>query len=255
VLAGGARQQAGPPGQPGRAGAEAAVPAAAGVELADELQQAGGGGVQVGGQLGDLVTEALERGDGLRGGDDVGRAEIHGRVPLSAGATLHRDFGALWQARLGAIAAGARLFRAGPAKVALRARTARWEALQPALPAGGRCARTIVSSGIFRGVVKQKILVTACGRNQTSVGLAARSDRRQHAGRSRCASPPCRFRRRCRIILEGTFSPTHFHEEPKREWDGRYYGVQQVAAVVAEEPERMVVVTVYAFCFQEGAVR
>jgi hypothetical protein len=43
--------------------------------------------------------------------------------------------------------------------------------------------------------------------------------------------------------------------EYQREWDGRYYGVQQVAAVVAEEPERMVVVTVYAFYFQEGEVQ
>lgn len=40
--------------------------------------------------------------------------------------------------------------------------------------------------------------------------------------------------------------------EFKREWDGRYYGVQQVAPVVAEEPERFVVVTVYAFYFREG---
>jgi len=40
--------------------------------------------------------------------------------------------------------------------------------------------------------------------------------------------------------------------EFKREWDGRYYGVQQVAPVVAEEGERLVVVTVYTFFFQEG---
>jgi hypothetical protein len=40
--------------------------------------------------------------------------------------------------------------------------------------------------------------------------------------------------------------------EFKREWDGRYYGVQQVAPIVAEEATRMVVVTVYTFYFQEG---
>jgi len=40
--------------------------------------------------------------------------------------------------------------------------------------------------------------------------------------------------------------------EFKREWDGRYYGVQQVAPVVAEEEERLIVVTVYTFFFQEG---
>jgi hypothetical protein len=43
--------------------------------------------------------------------------------------------------------------------------------------------------------------------------------------------------------------------EFKREWDGRYYGVQQVVPIVAEEAERFVVVTVYAFYFQEGEER
>jgi len=43
--------------------------------------------------------------------------------------------------------------------------------------------------------------------------------------------------------------------EFKREWDGRYYGVQQVVPVVAEEEARLVVVTVYAFYFQEGEER
>ncbi|NGZ07791.1 MAG: DUF4258 domain-containing protein [Nitrospira sp. LK70] len=37
-----------------------------------------------------------------------------------------------------------------------------------------------------------------------------------------------------------------------REWDGRYYRMQQVAPVVAEEPDRIVVITVYTFYFQEG---
>ena len=40
-----------------------------------------------------------------------------------------------------------------------------------------------------------------------------------------------------------------------REWDGRYYGVQQVVPVVAEEENRFVVVTVYTFFFQEGEIR
>ncbi len=43
--------------------------------------------------------------------------------------------------------------------------------------------------------------------------------------------------------------------EFKRGWDGRYYGVQQIAAVVAEEATRLVVVTVYTFYFQEGQER
>jgi hypothetical protein len=35
----------------------------AGVELADELEQAGAGGVEVGRKLGDLVPEAIELGN------------------------------------------------------------------------------------------------------------------------------------------------------------------------------------------------
>jgi hypothetical protein len=40
-----------------------------------------------------------------------------------------------------------------------------------------------------------------------------------------------------------------------REWDGRRYGVQQVAPIVSEEEGRFVVITVYVFYFQEGAKR
>ena len=43
--------------------------------------------------------------------------------------------------------------------------------------------------------------------------------------------------------------------EFQREWRGRYYGVQQVIPIVAEEAERLVVVTVYTFYFQEGDER
>ncbi len=37
--------------------------------------------------------------------------------------------------------------------------------------------------------------------------------------------------------------------EFKAEWDGRYYDLQQVVPIVAEEEQRFVVVTVYAFYF------
>jgi len=37
--------------------------------------------------------------------------------------------------------------------------------------------------------------------------------------------------------------------EFQAEWDGKYYAVQQVAPVVAEEPHRLVVITVYTFYF------
>jgi hypothetical protein len=39
------------------------------------------------------------------------------------------------------------------------------------------------------------------------------------------------------------------------EWDGRWFGVKQVAPIVAEEYDRIVVVTVYTFFFQEGGQR
>ena len=42
-----------------------------------------------------------------------------------------------------------------------------------------------------------------------------------------------------------------FHSE----WAGRYYGIRQVVPVVAEEEGRYVIVTVYAFYFQEGQER
>lgn len=40
--------------------------------------------------------------------------------------------------------------------------------------------------------------------------------------------------------------------EFKRTWDGRYYGIQQVAPVVKEEGDEIIVITVYTFYFQEG---
>ena len=40
--------------------------------------------------------------------------------------------------------------------------------------------------------------------------------------------------------------------EFNREWDGRHYAVQQIAPVVSEEQDRIVVITVYTFYFQEG---
>jgi len=35
----------------------------------------------------------------------------------------------------------------------------------------------------------------------------------------------------------------------ERLWGGRYYAVKQVLAIIAEEPETLVVVTVYTFYF------
>ena len=37
-----------------------------------------------------------------------------------------------------------------------------------------------------------------------------------------------------------------------REWDGKHYAVQQIAPVTIEEDDRIIVITVYTFYFQEG---
>ena len=60
VLAGRTGGEPHPPGEPGGAGAEAGVPALAGVELADEVEEAGGGGLEMRRQLGDLVAQAVQ---------------------------------------------------------------------------------------------------------------------------------------------------------------------------------------------------
>jgi len=60
VLAGGAGREPHAPGEPSGAGAKAGVPAIAGIEFTDEIEQASGRGVEVGGQLGDLVAEPIE---------------------------------------------------------------------------------------------------------------------------------------------------------------------------------------------------
>src|SRR5437016_1545807 len=59
-LAGGARVEPDAPRQPRGAGAEAVAPAAAEVEVADEIEQPSGRGVVMGGQLGDVIAKALE---------------------------------------------------------------------------------------------------------------------------------------------------------------------------------------------------
>jgi hypothetical protein len=57
---GGAGREPHAPREPGGTGAKAVAPAAARVELADEIEQARGGGVEVRGQLRDFITESIE---------------------------------------------------------------------------------------------------------------------------------------------------------------------------------------------------
>src|SRR5439155_20526841 len=51
------------------------------VEVADQVQEARAGGLQVRRQLGDLVAELLQFRDALRGNGDDGRVDVHGVLP------------------------------------------------------------------------------------------------------------------------------------------------------------------------------
>ena len=61
LLTGRAEIEADAPGEPLGTGPKAGVPAAAGVEVSDEIEQARGCRVEMRGELGDLVPDALER--------------------------------------------------------------------------------------------------------------------------------------------------------------------------------------------------
>jgi len=72
-----ARVEPDTPRQPGGAREEARVPASAGIEIADEVEQVRGRGVEVGGQFGDLVAEPVELDYGLRRWDKLGSVDLH----------------------------------------------------------------------------------------------------------------------------------------------------------------------------------
>jgi hypothetical protein len=58
------------PAQPRGARSEPGVPAPAGVELPDAIEQARGRGLEVGGKLGDLIAQAVEFRDAIRSSED-----------------------------------------------------------------------------------------------------------------------------------------------------------------------------------------
>jgi hypothetical protein len=101
VLASCAGGEPHPPAQPGGAGAEAGVPALAGVELADEVEEAGGGGVEVRRQLGDLVAQPVEFRGRLQGGWDVWRMDLHSGSPSCWGDSTPRISSHLRASRTG----------------------------------------------------------------------------------------------------------------------------------------------------------
>src|SRR5438093_699958 len=71
-LAGRAGTEPDAPRQPPSARVKPVAPAAARVELADEVEKPPGGGVEVGGQLGDLVAETIHLSGTASGGFDHG---------------------------------------------------------------------------------------------------------------------------------------------------------------------------------------
>ncbi len=85
------------PAEPVGAGAEPGVPATAGVEVANEVEQARGRDIEVRRQLGDLVTQTIQR------------AFFHG--VCSPVATLHRGFRTAWEAPPASIAVDRRRSR------------------------------------------------------------------------------------------------------------------------------------------------
>ena len=82
LLAGRAEVEADPPAQPVGAGAEPVTPAAAGIELADEVEEARGGGLEMRRQLGDLVAQPVQFRDGAEGHADGCRVDLHGEPPF-----------------------------------------------------------------------------------------------------------------------------------------------------------------------------
>jgi hypothetical protein len=109
VLPGRARCEPHAPGQPGRAGAEAIAPAATSVELADEIEEAGGRRVEVRRQLGDFVAEAIEI-LGVR----FGRVDVHGESSSCWGDSIPQFRRDLEGARSGDRGATALFRRAHP---------------------------------------------------------------------------------------------------------------------------------------------
>ena len=92
VLPGGAWGESDAPGEPFRARAEPVTPAPTGVELADEREQAGRRRLEMRGELGDLVAQAIQlcevRRSGLRRlerGGTIRRACLHGESPFLLG--------------------------------------------------------------------------------------------------------------------------------------------------------------------------
>src|SRR5262249_5775919 len=82
MLARGAELESDAPGKPVRARPEAVAPAAAGVEVADEIEQPRGGSIELRGELGDLVAEPLELDAAWMRRDHARTIDVHRRFSL-----------------------------------------------------------------------------------------------------------------------------------------------------------------------------
>ena len=83
ALAGRAPIEPDAPRQPRGTRAKAGIPAVTGIELADQIQQSRNGGIEVGGQLSDLVAEAIQ----LRGGAN---GRLNDGLEADARRSVHR---------------------------------------------------------------------------------------------------------------------------------------------------------------------
>jgi hypothetical protein len=84
VLARGTRGEPHAPRQPFGARTEAVAPAAARVELADQVKKPCGGGIEMRGEHRDLVAQPIQRLISIVGGNEA-RGKVHRRVPLLLG--------------------------------------------------------------------------------------------------------------------------------------------------------------------------
>ena len=112
LLAGRTEVESDPPAQPVGAGAEPVAPAAAGIELADEVEEARGGGLEMRRQLGDLIAQPVQFRDGSEGRADGVEWISMASLP-STGATLHPGFGAALERSGRAMRKRAMIFRSG----------------------------------------------------------------------------------------------------------------------------------------------
>jgi hypothetical protein len=82
MLTRGAQLEPDAPGEPVRARPKPIAPAAACVKFPDEIEQPRGGGIEMCGELGDLVAEPLQLDDVWMSRDDARTVDVHRQFSL-----------------------------------------------------------------------------------------------------------------------------------------------------------------------------